>query len=207
MGAPRDEETIELALTTLALAGDSPTRAVAMLADAGVRVSRHALSKWRETYADRYAVIRDVRAREIERSVVHRSRALAERYCELEDKLIDDIQAQREADARLQREHTTLSALLAVAADDDREKIQQALDALPPRAIKDPSTTLRNIAVSKGIAVDKMLIVDGRPNHITEQRSADDVLRELDHMGIGSWGSVDGEASEAVEVAGLPPAA
>jgi hypothetical protein len=163
MGALRhDEETIELALTTLALAGDNLTRAVQMLRSHGVRVSRHALTNWRDSNAPRYAHIREVRARDIERSVVHKARALAEQYSDLEFDLIAIVRAQMNAGM-----------------------------------LKDPSTTVRNVAVSKGIAIDKMLVVDGRPNTITETRSADDVLRHLTAMGY-----VD--VAESIDSARLP---
>lgn len=170
MGAPHhDEETIELALTALALAGDSPTKAVARLKDDGVRVSRCAIRKWREQHADRYAAIRETRARDIERSVINRHRALAERYCVLEDKLIDAIDAEIDAGN-----------------------------------LKDASTTARNVAVSKGIALDKMLIMDGRPNAIIDTRSADDVLRALEARGFLQY--VDADAEE-IAPGELPSAA
>jgi hypothetical protein len=172
MGAPRhDPETIELALTTLALAGDSPTKAAAVLADGGIRVSRRVIAGWRDKFPDRYAHIRDVRAREIERSVVHKARALAEQYSDLEQELITEIRAQMAAGT-----------------------------------LKDASTTLRNIAVSKGIAIDKMLVVDGRPNQIAEHRSVDDDLRELARMGFVDTTATEepaalGQSHNDVEVA------
>lgn len=49
MGAPsHDAETPEVAPTILAVAGDSPTKAVTMLRDAGVRLSRQVIRDCRE---------------------------------------------------------------------------------------------------------------------------------------------------------------
>lgn len=165
MGTERhSEETRELALTTLALAGDSPTKAVDMLRDAGVRVSRNALQKWREKYADRYQQIRDTRVAEIEREVVRQTRTLVTRYTELELQLVD---------------------LIAKQAQDG--------------TLKDPSTAARNASVSKGINVDKMLLIEGRPTEIVH-RSSEDVLRAL-----AAKGYIEGTADELP--AELPPAA
>jgi hypothetical protein len=48
---------------------------------------------------------------------------------------------------------------------------------------RDASGSLRNIATSIGISVDKILLMEGRPTTITEARSSDDVLRGLQDKG------------------------
>lgn len=76
------------------------------------------------------------------------------------------------------------------------EIAQRALDLEEKRIaseqVSDASASLRNIATSIGISVDKILLLEGRPNQITEQRSSDDVLR-----GLTDRGYIDSTAEEA----------
>jgi hypothetical protein len=148
--------TIETALIMLALAGDSPTKATAMLKHGGIKVSRAALAEWRDADPERWSRIRENAAARIERDVAHTARALAIDYAQLEAEAI--------AETRLK-----------LASGDTR----------------DPSTVARNAAVGKGINVDKLLLLEGRPTAITEQRSADDVLR-----GLAAKGYIVGTADE-----------
>lgn len=59
---------------------------------------------------------------------------------------------------------------------------------------KDAAGSLRNIATSIGISVDKVMLMEGRPTQITEQRSSDDVLRELQAKGYVDSTAVDDES-------------
>lgn len=72
---------------------------------------------------------------------------------------------------------------------------QHALDLEADRIasgeIKDAAASLRNIATTIGISVDKVMLLEGRPTHITEQRSSDDVLR-----GLQAKGYIDATAVE-----------
>lgn len=64
---------------------------------------------------------------------------------------------------------------------------QQALDLEEQRIaageVNDAASSLRNISTTIGIGVDKILLMEGRPTAITEQRSSDDVLRGLQDKG------------------------
>lgn len=105
----------------------------------------------------------------------NRYRDLAERYrASIEGEIVNNVRA------------------LALRAS---QVAQRALDLEEKRIaageINDASTSLRNIATSIGISVDKILLLEGRPNQITEQRSADDVLR-----GLRDRGYVDSTAEE-----------
>lgn len=60
--------------------------------------------------------------------------------------------------------------------------------------IHDAAASLRNIATTVGIAVDKTLLIEGRPTQITEQRTTDDVL-----AGLRDKGYIDSTAVETTE--------
>jgi len=57
--------------------------------------------------------------------------------------------------------------------------------------VKDAAASSRNLATAGAIMADKMLLLDGRPTQISEQRSMDDVLRSL-----AAKGFIDGTATE-----------
>lgn len=57
--------------------------------------------------------------------------------------------------------------------------------------VRDPSTTVRNLATSIGIWVDKILLLEGRPTHIHENRSSEEVLQ-----GLVAKGYVESTADE-----------
>ncbi len=46
----------------------------------------------------------------------------------------------------------------------------------PDHEVRDPATLARNAAVTKGINVDQVLRLSGRPTVIAEHRNADDLL-------------------------------
>ena len=54
---------------------------------------------------------------------------------------------------------------------------EQMLD--PDHEVRDPATVARNAAVTKGINVDQVLKLSGRPTVIAEHRNADDLLDSL----------------------------
>lgn len=86
--------------------------------------------------------------------------------------------------AQIEREIVNNVRALALRASDVAHK---ALDLEEKRIaagnVKDAASSLRNIATTVGISVDKILILEGRPNSITESRSAEDVLRGLQAKG------------------------
>lgn len=62
---------------------------------------------------------------------------------------------------------------------------------------RDAAGSLRNIATSIGITVDKILLMEGRPTAITEQRSSDDVLRGLTDRGYVDSTAVEDKPASA----------
>jgi hypothetical protein len=73
------------------------------------------------------------------------------------------------------------------------EAIELEYTRLAAGDVKDAAASSRNLATTGGIMTDKMLLLDGRPTAIHEQRSAEDVLRALDAMGF-----IEGTATEEV---------
>lgn len=68
---------------------------------------------------------------------------------------------------------------------------------------RDPAATARNLATASAIAADKIAIMEGRPTSIVEHRSADDIIKRLEALGV----VVDAEAEELAQEALLPASA
>jgi len=71
------------------------------------------------------------------------------------------------------------------------EAVELEAQRLAAGEVKDAAASSRNLATTGGIMTDKMLLLDGRPTQISEQRSMDDVLRSL-----AAKGFIDGTATE-----------
>lgn len=71
------------------------------------------------------------------------------------------------------------------------EAVELEAQRLAAGDVKDAAASSRNLATTGGIMTDKMLLLDGRPTQISEQRSMDDVLRSL-----AAKGFIDGTATE-----------
>lgn len=91
-----DDETVELALTAVALSGGSASRACRRLKDEhGVTLRRGTLEHWvRATHAAQYAEIRDRRAGEVQRKVA----------AQFEDVAIESSEVTMEMLTRLRQE-------------------------------------------------------------------------------------------------------
>lgn len=85
------------------------------------------------------------------------------------------------------------SAMLA--AEVEREALKQTLTQLKAGQAKDPSTSARNASTVKGINVDKMLTLSGRPSVIHETRQASDIIAELVKIAPNVF-QVDSEVTE-----------
>ena len=100
----------------------------------------------------------------------NRYRALAERHrSEVEERIVDTT--------RNIVDKSGEAALLAIQIG-----IQRMTD--DPGSLRDPAGAARNYLTALGIATDKLLLLTDRPTQITEIRSADDVLAELDRRGF-----------------------
>ena len=62
--------------------------------------------------------------------------------------------------------------------------IDKAVEQLEAGDVKDAAAYARNLATTQAIAADKMLLLDGRPTSISEHRTVDDELRELERLGF-----------------------
>jgi len=69
------------------------------------------------------------------------------------------------------------SALLAARLE--QAALEAAVEQVEAGEAKDPATVARNAAVTKGINVNPVLKLTGRPTVITEYRNADDILDSL----------------------------
>ena len=74
------------------------------------------------------------------------------------------------------------SAMLAARVE--RAALQATLDQIESGDLRDPASAARNAATVKGINLDKMLVLSGRPNEITGKLSPDDMLAQLVRDGV-----------------------
>lgn len=86
---------------------------------------------------------------------------------------------------RIAEGNEALAERLLKIEDQAAGKLEHALkaDDLSPNEI---STSLRNLSVSKGIAVDKASVIRGRPTEIREERSFAELARSIHER----WGHV-----------------
>jgi hypothetical protein len=82
------------------------------------------------------------------------------------------------------------------ASEVERLAIDNTEEALKAGEVKDPSAVARNMSVTKGIAVDKTLVLTGRPAQIVEHRSAADLIKKLEKLGIVDSTAVEEEHEE-----------
>ena len=78
--------------------------------------------------------------------------------------------------------------------------IEKAVEQLEAGEVKDAAAFARNLATTQAIAADKMLLLDGRPTSISEHRTVDDELRELERLGFFDT-TCEEEAEEATPTA------
>jgi hypothetical protein len=65
-------------------------------------------------------------------------------------------------------------------SDVEELALEKAQEELENGKVKDASTTLRNIAVAKGINISKILELEGRPtHHVVEHLDATEILRAI----------------------------
>jgi hypothetical protein len=99
-GERHDDETVEVALTEVALCGGSTALASKRLAERGILVKKSVMDNWKLRYPERYAQIRDQRAAEIQRLVAAahedlalKAAALTAKVLERTEKELDEIPA------------------------------------------------------------------------------------------------------------------
>lgn len=82
-------------------------------------------------------------------------------------------------------------------AELERLAIQKTTQALEQGTLKDPSAAFKNASIAKGVNVDKMLVLDGRPDTIVDHRRTRDVLfAELERDGL-----IEGTAQDITDAA------
>ena len=70
----------------------------------------------------------------------------------------------------------------ALAASVERAGLTADLEKIEKGDARDPSTSARNASVVKGINVDKMLALSGRPTQIVEKRDPAEIMRKLKQL-------------------------
>lgn len=73
--------------------------------------------------------------------------------------------------------------------------LEKTKEKLESGDVSDPSTVLRNLATTKGINTDKLMTLTGRPNVITHERSAEDILKAINELAPDLFVVADEEGS------------
>ena len=110
-----------------------------------------------------------------ERTVQDWRHRYSARYDELAAKLRPEIE-QRIADQARQAAQR--------ASDGVQEAIALERMRLEQGDVKDASASARNLATTAGILIDKTLLLEGRPNVISTNTSADEIVRRLVKLGV-----------------------
>jgi hypothetical protein len=111
-----------------------------------------------------------------------RYRQIAEQHA----RQVEDVIVQQARETALFAGHVERSALAA------------ELKAIEAGKVRDHSASARNASTVKGINVDKLLTLSGRPSQVVEHRQADDLLRKLAVIAPGVV-TVESEAEELPE--------
>jgi hypothetical protein len=93
-----------------------------------------------------------------------------ERYLEITTQVAGKVE-----DVIVQEARETAS----LAAQLERSALEAAQAQIDAGQAKDPSQVAQRASTVKGINVDKLLQLTGRPTHIVENRTADELLRKL----------------------------
>lgn len=93
-----------------------------------------------------------------------------ERFAQLHDRYAREIEAYAIRELRM-------AAIGAFATS--MEAVEQAREQLADGEVKDPGKLARDMAVTGGVLIDKMLVLDGRPNQIQEKRNVDEILSDI----------------------------
>jgi hypothetical protein len=115
-------------------------------------------------------------------------RRFPNRYADVADRLAQAVEADVIRDTRELAARLSETEFLALQRT--HEKLEQGND-------KEPATTLRNLAVTKGIQIDKNLVLTGRPTQISESRDAAELIKAI----RARVTILDGEAEEEPEAA------
>ncbi|MDP8909820.1 MAG: hypothetical protein M3N47_12070, partial [Chloroflexota bacterium] len=71
-----------------------------------------------------------------------------------------------------------------LAGEVERRALQETAAQLERGELRDASLAARNAATVKGINVDKLLALSGRPSEVVEQRDPNEILASLEAKGI-----------------------
>lgn len=119
-----------------------------------------------------------------ERTIQDWRHRYAQRYQELADKhqrQIEDVIVQQARDTAI------------MAGDIERQVLERLSTQVDSLDAKDAAATVRNLSTAKGINVDKLLTLTGRPSQVTEHRSTDDLMRKLESLKVKA---IDATAEE-----------
>jgi hypothetical protein len=87
-------------------------------------------------------------------------------------------------------------AFIVAAEEVKVQALEVVRGELEAGTCKDPARAMQSIAITQGIATQRMLELDGRPSGVKPERSLGELLGQLKQLGAIAQGSVDGSAVE-----------
>ncbi len=106
---------------------------------------------------------------------------------EIRKQIAPKLEGQLTGDLLDEARHATVVIEMAIKRTEER---------LEKNMIVDPSRVARDLSQLRTQAIDKRLALEGRPTSITESRSADEMIRALESMGVARQVTIESTAEE-----------
>ena len=116
-----------------------------------------------------------------------RDRRFPERYREIRKELAPQLEAE------LAEDHLTNARLASMVV---RSALGRTQDMLDEDKVVDPSRVARDVQQVGTQAIDKRLALQGRPTSIVEKRSTDEIVRQLEALGVARQVDVVAQSTE-----------
>ena len=192
-------EEVDQGLTAVAICNGNTRRAERELAAQGIKVTRAALQSWKRTKKDRYIELQETVLPEIRAKMAQQNEALARDYTYAEHKAVSQIITRLERAERTEWACSVKSCGYIATSYESfacPEHPEAAPEHYEPIGFKDLAGSTKNIAIAKGVATDKSLVLRGDPNVITQSVDVDTAISRLNRYGIRISFDADSTAEE-----------
>lgn len=185
----RSSEQVEQGLRTIIAHGGSHTAAANAL---GLDVE--IVRRWKVRNKERYAELEREMGPELEAQAVQDFQGFLKRSEEAKRKALQTTVDNMDADARDEEIYLENMRLYQAALERGDADVQEP--SPPSKRVRDAGKTLQHIAISQGIAVQKILELTGRPTQVVQHTSMNEALARLKALGA----VVEGVATDITDV-------
>lgn len=185
----RTQEQVDQGLRVVIAHGGSVTAAAKAL-----DVNYEVVKKWVDRNKERYAELEREMGPELEAQAVADFQGFLKRSEEAKRKALQTTVNNMDADARDEAIYLENMRLYQAALERGDADVQEPTP--PAKRVKDAGKTLQHIAISQGIAVQKILELTGRPTAVVQHTSMNEALARLKALGA----VVEGVATDITDV-------